>query len=195
MFYAKHTLFSNSNIYCAFKNSSTFIDEINNFSYLNANELSKITSSNSGYTVTGINNYYTGSSATQIYAAASVKKTSAAVKYAITYSKSTSGWETPKKYYLCIRLRGTDQGGGVHYATWKGFITVGSTTQSFTVRDNVVANQSLQCSFKMSWSNGVVTFSDATVGLTGIGGSTSLLLGGLDAVELILSMGTVAVDL
>lgn len=190
-FYAKHTLFSNDVIQCAFRNSSSFIDSVNSYSYLNTTELSNITSSNSGYTVTGINNYYTGSSATQIYAAASVKKTSGAVKYAITYSKSTPGWETPKKYYLCIRLRGTDPGGGAHYATWRGFLTVGKTTQSFTARDNVVANQSLTCSFTMSWNSGVVTFSKATMGLTGIGGSTSLLLGSFDAIELILSMGTV----
>lgn len=189
-FYAKHTLFSNDVIQCAFKNSSSFIDSVNSYSYLNTTELSKITSANSGCTVTGINNYYTGSSSSKIYAAASVKtttinKTSQAISYAV------SGWETPKKYYLCIRLRGADQGGSYHYATWRGFLTVGSTTQSFTVRDNVVANQSLQCSFTMSWNSGIVTFSKATVGLTGIGGSTSLLIGKIDAVELILSMGTV----
>jgi hypothetical protein len=189
-FYAKHTLFSNDVIQCAFENSSYFSDSVNSYSYLNTTELSKITSANSGCTVTGINNYYIGSSSSKIYAAASVKntlinKTTQAITYAI------SGWETPKKYYLCIRLRGTDQGGGAHYATWRGFLTVGNTTQSFTARDNVVANQSLQCSFTMSWNSGVVTFSKASMGLQGLGGSTSLLLGAFDAVELILSMGTV----
>jgi hypothetical protein len=43
----------------------------------------------------------------------------------------------------------------------------------------------------MSWNSGVVTFSKASMGLQGLGGSTSLLLGAFDAVELILSMGTV----
>lgn len=189
-FYAKHTLFSNNVIQCAFEHTSYFSDSANSYSYLNTTELSKITSANSGCTVTGINNYYTGSSASKIYAAASVKKTGInKTNQAITYS--ISGWEVPKKYYLCIRLRGTDQGMSAHYATWRGFIYVGDATKSFTVADSVSAGQSLQCSFRMAWSNGVVTFSQATMGLQGLGGGVSLLLGSLDAVELILSMGTV----
>lgn len=194
-FYAQHTLFNNSTIQCAFECGSYFVDSPNNYSYFNIMELSQIVSYNSGYTVTGINNYYISN--TEHYAGASIKKTAnPGAKPTITYYsyddyEEADEWEKPKQYYLCIRLKGTDQGNAAHYGLWRGVVSESTTTQSFTVSDSVVANQSLQCSFKMSWNGNRVVFSDATMGLKAIGGSVTLLLGAFDAIELILSMGTV----
>ena len=195
-FYSNYKLINNVTVKCALEHSSNsyFYDSSNSFSYLTVNELNSIRSANTGYTVTGINYYYTGASNTHIYAGAVLVKTSGfgTTTPVITYYDSVDeAWEEPHSIYVCIRLRGVDQGNGYHYAAWNGFIDTSKTKQSFTVADNVVMNQSLACSFTIVWNNGTVKFTNPSVGLQTLGGSVSLLLGNFDAVEVILSMGTV----
>lgn len=191
-FYSRYKLINNVTVKCALE-SSKFKDQSNSFSFLNMSELNSIRLANTGYTVTGINYYYTGTSNAPIYAGAVLVKTSGFGTTTPTITYSSDDWEEPNKIYVCIRLRGVDQGNGYHYAAWNGYIDTSMTTKSFTVADNVVMNQSLVCSFGIVWNSGTVKFTNPSVGLRTLGGSISLLLGSFDAVEVILSMGTVTV--